>query len=72
MKVSISLAIIIALLCSVVLAVLGFFIGLTAKRKSDDAKIANATEQATKILNDALSEAEKTKGSAYGGKGRNP
>ena len=61
MKVSISLAIIIALLCSVVLAVLGFFIGLTAKRKSDDAKIANATEQATKILNDALSEAEKTK-----------
>ena len=61
MKVSISLAIIIALVCSVVLAVLGFFIGLTAKRKSDDAKIANATEQARKILNDALSEAEKTK-----------
>ena len=61
MKVSIGIMLVVVVLCSVILAVLGFFVGLTAKRKSDDAKIANATEQATKILNDALSEAEKTK-----------
>lgn len=37
------------------------FVRIYKRGKSDTAKIGDATEQATKILNNALSEAENTK-----------
>ena len=61
MKVSIIVTIVIALVCIALFGVLGFMLGYTKRGKTDTAKIGDATEQATKILNNALSEAENTK-----------
>ncbi len=61
MKVSIVVAIIIAVVCAVLFGVLGFALGFMKRGKDDAAKIGDATEQATKILNNALTEAESTK-----------
>ena len=49
--ISIVMTIIIAVVCAVLFAVLGFLFGYTKRGKSDTAKIGDATEQATKILN---------------------
>ncbi len=59
--ISIVITIIIAVVCAVLFAVLGFLFGYTKRGKSDTAKVGDAIEQATKILNNALSEAENTK-----------
>ena len=61
MKVSIIVAIIIALVCAVLFAVLGFLFGYNKRGKDDETTKGNAQEEANKILNNALSEAEKTK-----------
>lgn len=61
MSVSIVVAIIIAVVCAVIFGVLGFTLGFLKRGKDDAQKIGDATEQATKILNNALTEAESTK-----------
>lgn len=61
MKVSIIVAIIIAVVCAILFGVIGFLLGFAKRGKSDANKIGDATEQATRILNNALSEAEATK-----------
>ena len=61
MSVSIVVAVIIAVVCAVIFGVLGFTLGFLKRGKDDAQKIGDATEQATKILNNALSEAESTK-----------
>ena len=61
MSVSIVVAIIIAVVCAVIFGVLGFTLGFLKRGKDDAQKIEDATEQATKILNNALTEAESTK-----------
>lgn len=61
MSVSIVVAVIIAVVCAVIFGVLGFTLGFLKRGKDDAQKIGDATEQATKILNNALTEAESTK-----------
>ncbi len=61
MKVSIIAAIIIAVVCSIIFCILGLALGYIKRGKNDAKKVGDATEQATKILNNALSEAEATK-----------
>ena len=57
----IKFVIIIAVAVAVVFAVLGYFIGSFARMKSDEKKKTSATQEATRIINDALTEAEATK-----------
>ena len=61
MSVNIVVAVIIAVVCAVIFGVLGFTLGFLKRGKDDAQKIGDATEQATKILNNALTEAESTK-----------
>ncbi|MGN0458003.1 MAG: ribonuclease Y [Eubacterium sp.] len=61
MKVTIIAAIIIAVICAAVFCILGLSLGYILRGKQDAKKVGDATEQATKILNNALSEAEATK-----------
>ena len=46
---------------AVVLAVIGFFIGMSYRRKSDDKTIGSAKEEAKRILGDAMKNAETKK-----------
>ena len=46
---------------AVVLAVIGFFIGMSYRRKSDDKAIGSAKEEAKRILSDAMKTAETKK-----------
>ena len=46
---------------AVVLAVIGFFIGMSYRRKSDDKTIGSAREEAKRILSDAMKNAETKK-----------
>ena len=46
---------------AVVLAIIGFFVGMTYRRKSDDAAIGSAKEEAKRILSDAMKSAETKK-----------
>ncbi len=46
---------------AVVLAIIGFFVGMTYRRKSDDAAIGSAKEEAKRILSDAMKNAETKK-----------
>ena len=57
----IKFVIIIAVAVAVVFAVLGYFIGSFARMKSDEKKKTSATQEATRIINNALTEAEATK-----------
>ena len=61
---SILTAVIIAVVCSVVFAVIGFIVGSVAKQKANEKEIGSATQEATKIINDALAEAETAKKSS--------
>ena len=61
MKVSIAVTIILAVACAIAFGILGFALGFMKRGKDDAEKIGDATEQATKILNNALTEAESTK-----------
>ena len=51
---SILTAVIIAVVCSVVFAVIGFIVGSVAKQKANEKEIGSATQEATKIINNAL------------------
>lgn len=58
---SILTAVIIAVVCSVIFAVIGFVVGSVVKQKANEKEIGSATQEATKIINDALAEAETAK-----------
>lgn len=53
--------VIIAVVCAIVFCVLGFVLGSEYRRKANEKEIGSATQQATTIINNALSEAESTK-----------
>ena len=54
-------AVIIAVVCAVVFAAIGFVLGSVLKQKANEKEIGSATQEATKIINNALSEAETAK-----------
>lgn len=58
---SVIVPIIVGLICAIVFGVLGFAIGGEHRRKTSEKEIGSATQEATKIINNALSEAEATK-----------
>ena len=58
---SIIVPIIVGVLCAIIFGVLGFVLGGEHRRKTSEKEIGSATQQATKIINNALNEAEATK-----------
>ncbi len=54
-------AIIITVVCAVIFCIAGFILGSVMRQKANEKEIGSATEEATKIINDALQEAEHTK-----------
>lgn len=58
---SILAAVIIAVVCAVVFCVVGFILGSYVRMKTSEKEIGSATQEATKIINNALSEAETAK-----------
>lgn len=58
---SIIVPIIVGVLCAIIFGVLGFVLGGEHRRKTSKKEIGSATQQATKIINNALTEAEATK-----------
>lgn len=58
---SIIVPIIVGILCAIIFGVLGFVLGGEHRRKTSEKEIGSATQQATKIINNALTEAEATK-----------
>lgn len=58
---SILTAVIISVVCAVVFAALGFVAGSEYRRRTSEKEIGSATQEATRIINNALSEAESTK-----------
>ena len=58
---SIIVPIIVGVLCAIIFGVLGFVLGGEHRRKTGEKEIGSATQQATKIINNALTEAEATK-----------
>ena len=53
--------VIVGAVCAVVFAVLGFVLGVAHRRKTAEKEIGSATQEATKIINNALAEAEASK-----------
>lgn len=58
---SIIIPIVIGVVCAIIFGVLGFVLGGEHRRKTSEKEIGSATQQATKIINNALNEAEATK-----------
>ena len=58
---SIIVPIIVGVLCAIIFGVLGFVLGGEHRRKTSEKEIGSATQQATKIISNALTEAEATK-----------
>lgn len=58
---SIIVPIIVGVLCAIIFGVLGCVLGGEHRRKTSEKEIGSATQQATKIINNALTEAEATK-----------
>ncbi len=56
--------VVIAIVCAVVFGILGFVSGSEYRRKANEKEIGSATQQATTIINNALSEAEAAKKSS--------
>ena len=56
---SIIVPIIVGVLCAIIFGVLGFVLGGEHRRKTSEKEIGSATQQATKIINNALTEAAK-------------
>lgn len=54
-------AIIAGIVCAVIFAVIGFFVGNAYRRNTAEKEIGSATQEATRIINNALSEAETAK-----------
>jgi ribonuclease Y len=53
--------IITGVVCAILFAIIGFVVGSEHRRKTSEKEIGSATQEATRILNNALSEAETTK-----------
>ena len=58
---SVIVPIIVGVLCALIFGVIGFVFGGEHRRKTSEKDIGSATQQATKIINNALNEAEATK-----------
>ncbi len=58
---SVIVPIIDGVLCALIFGVIGFVFGGEHRRKTSEKEIGSATQQATKIINNALNEAEATK-----------
>lgn len=58
---SVIVPIIVGVLCASIFGVIGFVFGGEHRRKTSEKEIGSATQQATKIINNALNEAEATK-----------
>lgn len=58
---SIIIPIIIGVVCAIIFSVLGFVLGGEHRRKTSEKEIGSATQEATRIINNALTEAESTK-----------
>lgn len=58
---SVIVPIIVGALCALIFGVIGFVFGGEHRRKTSEKEIGSATQQATKIINNALNEAEATK-----------
>ena len=58
---SVIVPIIVGVLCALIFGVIGFVFGGEHRRKASEKEIGSATQQATKIINNALNEAEATK-----------
>lgn len=58
---SVIVPIIVGVLCALIFGVIGFVFGGEHRRKTSEKEIGSATQQATKIINNALNEAETTK-----------
>ena len=58
---SVIVPIIVGVLCALIFGVIGFVFGGEHRRKTSEKEICSATQQATKIINNALNEAEATK-----------
>ena len=58
---SVIVPIIVGVLCALIVGVIGFVFGGEHRRKTSEKEIGSATQQATKIINNALNEAEATK-----------
>ncbi|MGN0447805.1 MAG: ribonuclease Y [Acutalibacteraceae bacterium] len=61
MEISIVVAVIIAVVCSVVFGVVGFIAGQAHRKRTAEALIGSANEEATRIVNQAVNEAETAK-----------
>lgn len=58
---SVIVPIIVGVLCALIFGVIGFVFGGEHRRKTSEKEIGSATQQANKIINNALNEAEATK-----------
>ena len=58
---SVIVPIIVGVLCALIFGVIGFVFGGEHRRKTSEKEIGSATQQATKIINNALNEAEASK-----------
>lgn len=58
---SVIVPIIVGVLCALIFGVIGFVFGGEHRRKTSEKEIGSATQQATKIINNALNEVEATK-----------
>lgn len=58
---SVIVPVIVGVLCALIFGVIGFVFGGEHRRKTSEKEIGSATQQATKIINNALNEAEATK-----------
>ncbi len=54
-------AIIIIVVCAVIFCIAGFVLGSVMRQKANEKEIGSATQEATKIIHDALQQAEHTK-----------
>ena len=53
--------VIIGVVCAVIFGLIGFVAGNAYRRKTSEKEIGSATQEATRIINNALSEAESAK-----------
>ncbi|MDD6619638.1 MAG: ribonuclease Y [Eubacteriales bacterium] len=58
---SVIIPIVVGVICAIVFSILGFVLGGEHRRKTSEKEIGSATQEATRIINNALTEAEATK-----------
>lgn len=61
MESSIIVTIVVAVVCTVLFGLIGFFVGVAHRKKTAEAEIGSATEEAARIMNKALTDAETKK-----------